>query len=115
MDVLEWRAMRPFALILAFVLPAIHGCTPAAQTTAIKAVEASCVPIVSALAPMDAPLCVFVDELGDAVAAYVQAHQQAPTLVASPGKPTVVPAEIHAALAKRPGVMARRASPPVCK
>lgn len=107
------------ALLAVALVSSGLSCTAAQQQgaqTAVAATEGVCVPVVSALAPEDEPLCVLGAELADAIISYIASHAGQAPAVATAGAATKVPPEVFAALASKPAVMARKASkPPVCK
>ena len=108
--------MKQAILLLAALL---CSCTPTTSTTATQVaqvVEYICIPVVSAAAPAEEPLCVLGDELANAVIAYIQSHAgTAPSVATTAGK-TVVAHDLYDALAQRPGVKGRAATKrcPVC-
>jgi len=102
--------------VLAFAA-LMTACTPAAQSavqTGIQVVEAGCVALVSVEAPGSQPLCVFGAELAEALAAYFAAHGAAAPVTTNATGQTVVPAEVHAYLAAKAEIKARKAKPAPC-
>lgn len=105
------KGVALLVLALVAMMPPLAACTPAAQQTAVTVTEAACVAVVSVEAPAAEPLCVLGQEIAEAVIAYVQAHGGSPPVVATSGARTVVSPDLYAALAARPAVYARRATP----
>jgi hypothetical protein len=101
-------------LLVLCALALLSGCTPAAQSTAIKiaaGAEVACVLVVSVEAPGDEGLCAKGQELADAIIDYVGAHAAEKVAVTeTPDGKTVVPAPVFARLKAKPELAARKFS-----
>lgn len=106
--------MKLFQLFLASALVALAlpACTPSAAQTATQVAtvaEDICIPIVSAAAPAEEPLCVLGEELASAIIAYIQSHAgTAPSVATSSGGATAVGPDLYDALRSRPAVASRK-------
>lgn len=105
---------RLFEAVLVAGALALGGCTPAGQQTAsqfISGADLGCILVVSVVDPAAEPLCITGEELATAIAAFVAAHGSAPAVATSADGKTVLPAEVHAALAAKPAIKARKVAP----
>lgn len=110
------KMMRRAAVVGAGLLALLLvSCAAAGPITSVT--EAACIAVVDVEAPELAPLCVFGDELAVAIEDYLSSHGgTAPAVVTSTATGrTAVPHDLYDAIARRPGVLARKTKPPVCK
>lgn len=83
------------------------SCTKTTETAIVSAVEAACVPVLSAEVP-DAPaICVVADELIQAAGDYIESHAGATPPTAHAEGATRVPGDMYRSLAARPTVRGR--------